>query len=169
MLISIHKLTLEAKNISSFVSIPCSLIYRVFYSQVLLLESKLVEESRSFMSSTKRVILADGSRLLREMLHHALDQADHLKVVDEIPNYGELPVALQRLDPEWVIVPLAYSQQVHNWLDSCMEDHPAVRFIFLSPGQNLIKMKWQTSYEEEYFDLSLREFIHILEKDLQHT
>lgn len=121
------------------------------------------------MLSTKRVLLADGSRLIREMLHHVLDQTDHIKVVEDIPDYAGLPVAIQRCEPEWVIVPLSYSQQAHPWLDSCMENHPTVRFIFVSPGQNRIKMKWQTSYEEEYSELSLREFIHILEKDLQHS
>ena len=121
------------------------------------------------MMSTKRVVLADGSRLLREMLHQALDKADHLKVVEEIPDRGELSLALQQFDPQWVIVPLPYTHQADPWLASCMEEFPSVRFIFLAPGQNHIKMKWQTSYEEEFSDLSLPEFIHILEEDLQHT
>ncbi len=30
-------------------------------------------------------------------------------------------------------------------------------------------MKWQSSYEEDLANLSLKDFIHILEKDLQHT
>lgn len=121
------------------------------------------------MMSTKHVILADGSRLLREMLHHALDKADHLEVVEELPDSGKLPLALQRFDPEWVIVPLAYSRQDDGWLDACMEDYPSVGFIFLAPGQNHITMKWQTSCEEDFADLSLNEFIHVLQKDLQQT
>ncbi len=50
-----------------------------------------------------------------------------------------------------------------------MAEYPSVRFIFLSPSQNNVKMKWQTFHEEEYSDLSLKEFIHILERDLQPT
>jgi chemotaxis response regulator CheB len=121
------------------------------------------------MVSTKHVILADGSRLLREMLHQALDKADHLEVVQEIPNSGELPAALKQFDPEWVVMPLQYNQQAGQWLESCMQDYPSVRFIFVPPGQNQITMKWQTSFAQDYSDLSLQEFIHILEKDLQHT
>ena len=121
------------------------------------------------MRSIKRVILADGSRLLREMLHRAIDKANHLEVVQEIPDWGELPSALERLHPEWVIVAESYRNPAHNRIDSCMESHPSVRFIFLSPHQNTIKMRWQTSSEAEYSDLSLKEFIHILEKNLQQS
>jgi DNA-binding NarL/FixJ family response regulator len=119
------------------------------------------------MKSTKRVILADGSRLLRELLHHAIDKADRLQVVDEIPSSEGLFSAIQKFDPEWVIVSLPYSEYGQRWLRPCLTEYPSVRFVFLSPDQNHITMKWQMSYEEDYANLSLGEFIHILEKDLQ--
>jgi len=119
--------------------------------------------------STKRVILANGSRLLREMLHRVINKADHLEVVQELLNHEELPSAIARLDPEWVIISLPYDKNVHSWINTCMAEYPSVRFIFLSPESNGIKMKWQTSYEEDLTNLSLKDFIQILEKDLQHT
>jgi hypothetical protein len=121
------------------------------------------------MMSTKRVILANGSRLLRELLHRTLDKQEQLEVVQEIPDWDGLPSALEQFDPAWVIVAQPYSNHPHNQIDSCMVEYPSVRFIFLSPSQNNITMKWQTSHEEEYADLSLKEFVHILQKDLQHT
>lgn len=120
------------------------------------------------MVSTKRVILADGSRLLREMLHRVIDKANHVKVVQELPTVDGLGSAIHRFDPEWVILSQPFNRRAHDWIDSCMADHPSVRFIFLSAAQNSIKMKWQMSYEEDLPDLSLTEFIHILERDLQH-
>jgi DNA-binding NarL/FixJ family response regulator len=120
------------------------------------------------MRSKKRIILADGSRLVREMLHHALDKVEHLQIVDEVPDHERLPLSIEKFEPEWVIVPLAYSNSMRDWIDTCRTGHPAVGFVFLSPHQNQIKMKWQTSCEQEYSDLSLQEFIQILEKDLQH-
>jgi chemotaxis response regulator CheB len=120
------------------------------------------------MAPTKRVILADGSRLLREMLHRVLDKAIHLEVVQELPSSDVLGSAIKRFDPEWVILSHPFNQNAHTWVHSCMADHPAVRFIFLSADQNYIKMKSQVSREEDLPDLSLKEFIHILERDLQH-
>lgn len=119
--------------------------------------------------SVKRVILANGSRLLREMLHRVINKADHLEVVQEVPNHEELPFAIERFDPAWVIVSLPYNDHAHGRINDFMSDYPSVRFIFLSPDDKSVKMKWQNSYEEDLTDLSLRDFIHFLEKDLQHT
>lgn len=119
--------------------------------------------------SRKRVILANGSRLLREMLQRVIDKADHLKVVQELPDHQDLPSAIERLDPEWVILSVPYNQTTHGWVNTCMTDYPSVRFMFLSPESNSIKMKWQSAYEEDVTNLSLRDFIELLETDLQHT
>jgi hypothetical protein len=130
---------------------------------------KVQEESDRIMKSTKRVILADGSRLVREMLHRVIDQAEHLEVVDEVPEHGELPFSIERYDPEWVILSLSYGNPVHGWIDAYLVDYPEVRFVFVSPDQNHIKMRWQISCEKDYSDLSLKEFIDILEKDQRYT
>jgi hypothetical protein len=102
------------------------------------------------------------------MLHRAIDKTDQIEVVKEIPDWEGLPSALQKFNPAWVIVTQPYSSHPMSQLDSCMEEHPLVRFIFLSPNQNSIRMKWQSSCEEEYSDLSLKEFIFFLEKYPQH-
>jgi hypothetical protein len=110
------------------------------------------------MKATKSVILADGSRLLREMLRQVLDKEDRLEVVQEVADGKELPEAIE-------IISTSFHSRAHSWVP----EYPSVRFIFLAPGENRIKMKWQTSYEANYSDLSLKDFIQILEKDLQHT
>jgi len=130
---------------------------------------KVQEESDRNMKSTKRVILANGSRLVREMLHRVIDRSEQLEVVAEVPDHEDLPFSIERYEPEWVILSLPYGNPVRRWIDACMVDHPEVRFVFLSPHQNHIKMKWQMSCDEDYSDLSLKEFIHILEKDWHQT
>jgi DNA-binding NarL/FixJ family response regulator len=117
----------------------------------------------------KRVILANNSRLLRETLRRVINRADNLEVVHELPNHEELPSAIERFDPEWVIVTIPYNNGAYGWINDCMADYPSVRFILLSPDNSSIKMKWQTSYEEDLTNLSVKDFIHILEKDLQHS
>ncbi len=115
---------------------------------------------------TKRIILANDSRLLREMLRCVIDKAGYLEVVQEIPNQEELSSAIERFDPEWVILSLPFRDGMVGGLDACMTEYPAVRFIVFS-AEN-IKMKWQITYEEDLTNLSVKDFIHILEKDLQH-
>lgn len=117
----------------------------------------------------KRIILADGSRLLREMLHHVINKVDHLEVVQELTGLEALHSTIAKYDPEWVLLSESYNKIMHTWINAYMADYPAVRFIFLSPESNSIKLKWHTSYEEDLTNLSLKDFIGILEKDLQHT
>ncbi|HEX2995966.1 MAG TPA: hypothetical protein VHP14_14170 [Anaerolineales bacterium] len=116
----------------------------------------------------KRVILANNSRLLQDMLRHVIDKTDHLEVVREIASQEELPSVIECSDPEWVITSLPFDNGVYNWLDICMVAYPAVRFILFSHGGRGVTMKSQTSYEEDLTNLSIQEFIHVLEKDLQH-
>jgi len=118
---------------------------------------------------TKRIILANGPRLLREMLQRVINKMDNLEVVLEITNYEELPSAIERFDPEWVITSSIYDNRVHKWIDACMVNFPSVRFMFLSPAASSIKMKWQVSHEEDLEIVSLNDFIAILARDLQHT
>ena len=120
------------------------------------------------MMYTKRVILADGSRLLREMLHHVINKADHLEVIQEVANLEDLPAAIERFDPEWVIISLPVPNPVRNEINACVEAYPSVRFLFLSPESNRIKLKWQAAVEENLTNLTLKDFLGLLVKDLQH-
>lgn len=118
--------------------------------------------------STKRIILASGSLLLREALHRVLDKAEHLEVVQEVPNHEDLPSVIERFDPEWVIIPLPIRPAARDWIDSRLAEYTSVGLIFLSPDHNGVNLKRQALSEYHFFDLSLKGFVQILEKDLQH-
>jgi hypothetical protein len=96
------------------------------------------------------------------MLHRAIDEAEHLEVVEDVTDGRDLPRAIAKFDPQWVIVSAPFRSHFHSWT----RQYPTVRFIFLSPDENRIGLKWQVAYKE-YADLSLHDFIQILEKDLQ--
>ena len=119
--------------------------------------------------STKRIILADGSRLLREMLNRAIAKANNLEVIHQVLNHEELPSAIEQFEPEWVIVPLAFDAETVAWSGNYLTSYPFVRFVFISPEDGRINLKWQETHEEELGNLSLNDLIEILEKDLQET
>lgn len=119
--------------------------------------------------STKRVILANNSRLLREMLHRVIDKTDNLKVVQEIPDQKSLPSAIERFDPEWVIVSSSQDDTDGTWLSAHVSQHPSVRYIVLSPDHRSIRVGGRGSGEEDLTRLSVDDFIHVLERDFQHS
>ncbi len=111
----------------------------------------------------QRIILANSSRLLRDIFTRVLLNADNLEVVQEILDYQDLPAAIQHFDVEWVVMELPDIDQLPDWLDHFMDKHPSIHFMAVSTDGSQIKTKWLESREEKFTDLTLPDFLNILE------
>jgi DNA-binding NarL/FixJ family response regulator len=111
----------------------------------------------------QRIVLANGSRLLRDMLKRVLCKSEHLEVVREVIDQRELPAVIDHTQPEWVILSLSFDNGVPAWVDGFIASHPSVRFMALAADGSRIKMKWLEVHEEELSGLSLNDLIRILE------
>lgn len=109
-----------------------------------------------------RIILANSSRLLREMLNRVLLKAEHLEVVQEVTDPENLPGALDDLDVSWVIISLPPDSRMPNWIDSYIAEHPRVRFMAVANDGSWVKTMWLETREKELENLSLNQFIDIL-------
>lgn len=112
--------------------------------------------------SEQRIILANGSRLLHEMLNRILIKTVNLRVVQEITDHKKLPNAIEKSDAEWVIMPLPVESKMPEWVDTYIVDHPHVHFMAVAMDGSWVKTKWLESHEEELENLSLKDLIHIL-------
>ena len=113
--------------------------------------------------SEQRIVLANGSRLLRDMLKRIMFKSDQLEVVREVTDQKELPSVIESTNPQWVIVSLSFDNVIPPWVDSFMVSHPSVRFMGLASDGSKVRMKWLEVHEQELNELSLNELIHILE------
>ena len=111
----------------------------------------------------QRIVLANGSRLLRDMLKRILFKSDKLEVVREVTDQKELLSVIEHTNPEWVIISLSFDNGVPAWVDSFMANHPSVRFMAVATDGSKIKTKWLEVHEQELDGLSLNDLIHILE------
>lgn len=111
----------------------------------------------------QRIVLANASRLLRDMLKRIIYKSERLELVREITDQKDLPSGIEQSNPEWVIVSLSYDNCIPAWVDAYMADHPSVRFMAVAPDGSKIKMKWLEVHEQELNGLSLHELLHILE------
>ena len=111
----------------------------------------------------QRIVLANTSRLLRDMLKRIIYKSDHLQLVREITDQKDLPSGIEQTDPEWVILSLSYDNCVPAWVDAYMADHPSVRVMAVATDGSKIKVKWLEVHEQELNELSLYELLHILE------
>jgi chemotaxis response regulator CheB len=119
--------------------------------------------------STKRVILANGSRLMREAFQHVINRADRLEVVPEAPDPQDLPSVIDRFGPQWVFISSQQGGESGQALDHYLSRYPSVRFVVISPDHTRIRLQSQAGGEEDLTHLSLDDFIHVLERDVQPT
>jgi DNA-binding NarL/FixJ family response regulator len=113
--------------------------------------------------SEQSIVLANGSRLLREMLKRILYKSDHFEVIREVTDQRELPSVIEHTQPEWVILSLSFDNGVPAWVDGFMASHPSVRFMALAADGSRVKMKWLEVHEQELDGASLKDIIQILE------
>ena len=111
----------------------------------------------------QRIVLANGSRLLRDMLKRIMFKSDQLEVVREVTDQKELPSVIESTNPQWVIVSLSFDNVIPPWVDNFLVSHPSVRFMGFASDGSKVKMKWLEVHEQELNELSLNELIHILE------
>lgn len=111
----------------------------------------------------QRIVLANGSRLLRDMLRRIMFKSDQLEVVREVTDQKELLSVIESTNPQWVIVSLSFDNVIPPWVDNFMVSHPSVRFMGFASDGSKVKMKWLEVHEQELNELSLNELIQILE------
>lgn len=111
----------------------------------------------------QRIILANGSRLLHEMLNRILLKTKNLKIVQEITNDEKLPTAIENSDAEWVLMSLPVDSTLPEWTDTYIIEHPKVHFMAIANDASWVKTKGAENHEEELKNLSLSDLIHLLD------
>ena len=110
----------------------------------------------------QRIVLANGSRLVHDMLNRILLKTKNLEVVQEIANHKKVPTEIDKVDAEWIIMSLPVDSEMPEWVSNYIIDHPRVRFMAVANDGSWVKTKWLESHEEELDNLSLKDLIHIL-------
>jgi chemotaxis response regulator CheB len=110
-----------------------------------------------------RVILANESRLLREMLERAINKAPDLEVVGQLTDFARLPSLLENTDAQAVILPLLPTGKIPGVADSLLAEHPSLQVLAIAADGSQVKAKWLEPHEKDLGDLSLGELIAILE------
>jgi DNA-binding NarL/FixJ family response regulator len=113
-----------------------------------------------------RIILADGSRLMREMLKRIFEKSDDLEVVGEVTDIKNLPHLIREKKAQWVILSTPPEESVPRWIETIISEQPEVRFLSVSNDGSQIKIKWYEPHEKIIKGLSLQDLITILQEEL---
>ena len=111
----------------------------------------------------QRIVLANISRLLRDMLKRIIHNTSDLQLLEEITDQRELPAIIANSDPEWVILSLPYDNRIPAWVDRYMAEYPSVRFMAIASDGSKIKLKWLEIHEQELDGITLHDLLRILQ------
>lgn len=115
--------------------------------------------------TVQRIILENQSRLLREMLKHAIDKNPSLHTVGQVADLARLLWLIEQTDPEWVIVSLSPDGNMPEAADQVLQQHSTVRILGMTIDGSQAKVKCVPSREKSLGHLSLRELIAVLAGD----
>ncbi len=133
-----------------------------------------------------QIILANESRLLREMLKRVIVKSPHLELVKEVREETDLAALVAQTGAEWVIVSFLANGQISNMAQNLLTAQPGVSILAVAsdgsrvkarwrelrhqevavePDGSPVALNWSEPHEKVWRNLSLDQLISILRKD----
>jgi DNA-binding NarL/FixJ family response regulator len=115
--------------------------------------------------TTKRIILANSSRLVRDMLKKAINKTPGLELVSNIENLADFPEALRQTEIDWAIVLLPPDEQVPELVAKAINEHQSMRFLLMGVDGSHARMMWNEPHEVALDEKNLQELLGLLSQD----
>ena len=112
-----------------------------------------------------RIILANGSRLPRELLKRVIEKTEGLQVVLEVDQLDQVDGVVDSRNPDWVIVPLPSVQDIPESLERLLQNHPHLRVAVVAVDGDQVRMKWVEQHDESLHDLTWNALIEIIKRN----
>ena len=84
-----------------------------------------------------RVLVANRPRLMRELILNTFSDQPDVVVVDEVSEEVEIPAAVERTDPDFVIITQDTFGERPSVCDIVLRRHPKTQIIAIVPHQSL--------------------------------
>ena len=113
---------------------------------------------------TSRVILANESRLLRGILHRAINRAAGLQIVGEVADSANLSDLLDQTEAQWVIVSIWPEGLLPGTVRSLLVNHSSLCILGMAPDGSQAKIVCGDFAQKTREGLSLDDLIAILKR-----
>src|SRR5690242_5841515 len=89
-----------------------------------------------------RVLMANQPRLMRELLAATISDQTDIAVVGEVATTSEIEEAIERTNPNFLIVALEEKDRLPNFCQSILQKHPQIKIIAIAPDRNTSVFYW---------------------------
>ena len=89
-----------------------------------------------------RVLVANRPRLMRDLIMETIGGQPDIEVSGEIREESEILEAIERTQPDFLIITLGDSDERPTICDSVLARHPEVRVLAIAPDRNSTIYYW---------------------------
>jgi DNA-binding NarL/FixJ family response regulator len=94
------------------------------------------------MNTKVRVLVANRPRLMRDLILETIDGLPDIEIAGEIQDESEILEAVERTQPDFLIVTLGDSDERPAICDSVLARHPQIRVLAIAPDRNSTIYYW---------------------------
>lgn len=95
-----------------------------------------------------RVLIANPTRLVRDVLYETIREQDGIEVVGDVSEEEAILSAVERTDPDCVIVPLDKPGVPTPICAEILAERPCVKIVAIGEGTNVIALYWKCTNGE---------------------
>lgn len=117
------------------------------------------------MPPTQRIVLVDGSRLLRGMLKRAIERDHQLQVVAEVDEINKFPSVIRLADANWIFLILPPREAIPEVINHTLRKHPELRLLVMTTDGSRVRMRWIETHETILDQKNLEEIMAILREN----
>jgi len=111
----------------------------------------------------QRIILADDSHLLRDILRKVIDKTPGLKLVGEVADLASLKSTLQQNEVEWIVLSIyPYSFIPNEGRMALMAEYPSLHILGIYADGSQVRVLQLGQQEKIYKELTWDKLHHIL-------
>jgi DNA-binding NarL/FixJ family response regulator len=89
-----------------------------------------------------RVLIANSPRLIRELMMETIADQPDIDIVGEVTNEADLAKAVNRTQPDFIIVALEKHNRLPAACHSILQEHPNLKVIAIAPDRNSSMFYW---------------------------
>lgn len=89
-----------------------------------------------------RVLIANRPRLIRELMIETISDEPDIDIVGEVTDESDLARAIERTQPDFIIVALEKHNRLPAVCHSILQNHPTLRVIAIAPDRNSSMFYW---------------------------
>ncbi len=99
-------------------------------------------ESRALQQEKIRVLIANSTRIWRDVLYNTIRQQPDVEVVGDVSDEHAIVAAVERTNPDCVIVPLELPAAAMPICTQILSKRPSARIIAIGEGSDIVEIYW---------------------------